>query len=168
MSSRPKPWYSERDCPVCTRGASSFRRDPLYSFAHATRAKWWYHAKFQHFQSSFCSDFQFHRHLAPQTNREMIEKQQMMSESAGNWWRRFECCILNAKIVWSSNKFKKHWSARVTDEFSYETLILQKSLSSLYTKCIQFLPWPSLLFLTCYAGEMMIPFQVSTFSQFIL
>ena len=23
-----------------------------------------YHAKFQHFQSSFCSDFQFHRHLA--------------------------------------------------------------------------------------------------------
>ena len=24
MSSRPKPWYSERDCLVCTRSASSF------------------------------------------------------------------------------------------------------------------------------------------------
>ena len=50
----------------------------------------------------------------------MTEKQQMMSERVGNWWRRFERCILNAKIGWSSNKFKKHWSARVTDEFSSE------------------------------------------------
>ena len=38
--------------------------DPLYSFAHAMRVKWWYHAKFQHFQNSCCSDFQFHGHLA--------------------------------------------------------------------------------------------------------
>ena len=36
----------------------------------------------------------------------MTEKQQMMSERVGNWWRRFEWCILNAKIGWSSNKFK--------------------------------------------------------------
>ena len=35
MSSRPKPIYSERDCPVCTRRASSFRHDPLYSFPHS-------------------------------------------------------------------------------------------------------------------------------------
>ena len=97
----------------------------------------------------------------------MTEKQQMMSERVGNWWRRFEWCILNAKIGCSSNKFKKHWSARVTDEFSSETLILRKRLSSLYTKCLQFLPWPSLLFCTCYAVEMMIPWQVSTFSEFI-
>ena len=34
----------------------------------------------------------------------------MMSEHVGNWWRRFECCILNTKEVRSSNKFKKHWS----------------------------------------------------------
>ena len=34
----------------------------------------------------------------------------------------------------------KKWSAHVTDEFSFETLILRKRLSSLYTKCIQFLP----------------------------
>ena len=72
------------------------------------------------------------------------------------------------KIVWSSNKFKKHWSARVTDEFSSETLISRKILSSLYTKCVQFPPWPSLLRCTCYAGEMMIPCKVPTFSEFIL
>ena len=98
----------------------------------------------------------------------MTEKQQMMSEHAGNWWRRFECCILNTKEVRSSNKFKKHWNARVTDEFSSETLILRKRLSSLYTKCVQFLPSPSLLFRMCYAGDMMIPCQVSTFPEFIL
>ena len=97
----------------------------------------------------------------------MTEKQQMMSERVGNWWRRFEWCILNAKIGWSSKKFKKHWSAGVTDEFSSKTLILRKRLSSLYMKCIQFLPQPSLVFCTCYAGEMMIPCQVSTFSEFI-
>ena len=67
----------------------------------------------------------------------MSKKQQMMSEHVGNWWRRFECCMLNTKEVQSSNKFKKHWSARETDEFSSETLILRKSLSSLYTKCVQ-------------------------------
>ena len=44
----------------------------------------------------------------------------MMSERVGNWWRCFEWCILNAKIRWSSKKFKKHWSARVTDDFSSE------------------------------------------------
>ena len=70
------------------------------------------------------------------------------------------------KNVWSCNKFKK-WSAGVIDEFSSEMLILQKRLSSLYTKCIQFLSYPSLLFCTCYVGEMMIPCQVSTFSEFI-
>ena len=98
----------------------------------------------------------------------MTEKQQMMSERAVNWWRGFECCILNAKIVWSSNKFKKHWSARVRDGFSSETVILRKRLDSVYTKCLQFSPWPSLLFCTCYAGEMMIPCQVPTFSELIL
>ena len=71
------------------------------------------------------------------------------------------------KKVRSCNKLLKFWIADVTDEFSSETLILRKRLSSLYTKCIQFLPWPSLLFCTCYAGEMMIPCQVSTFSEFI-
>ena len=68
----------------------------------------------------------------------MTEKQQMMSGHVGNWWRHFECCILNTKEVRSSNKFKKHWSARVTDEFASKTLLLRKSLSSLYTKCVLF------------------------------
>ena len=90
-----------------------------------------------------------------------------MSQRVEIWWRGFEWCILNAKNDQSSNKLLKFWIAGVTNEFSSETLILRNRLSSLYTKCIQFLPWPSLLFCTCYAGEMMIPCQVSTFSEFI-
>ena len=64
MSFRPKPWYFERDCPVCTWSASSFCRNPLYFFAHAMQVKWWYLANFQPFQSSFCSAFHFHGDLA--------------------------------------------------------------------------------------------------------
>ena len=30
-----------------------FFRNPLHFWAHATWVKWWYHANFQHFQSSF-------------------------------------------------------------------------------------------------------------------
>ena len=60
----------------------------------------------------------------------------------------------------------KNWNPFVTDGFRYGTLILRKRLSSLYTKCVQFLPWPSLLFCKCYVGEMMIPCQLSTFSEF--
>ena len=61
----------------------------------------------------------------------------------------------------------RKWNPFLTDEFPSETLILRKRLSSLHTKCIQFLRYPSLLFCTCYVGEMMIPCQVSTFSEFI-
>ena len=59
------------------------------------------------------------------------------------------------------------WNPFVTDEFLYETLILRKRLSILYTKCIQFFLEASVLSCTCYVGEMMIPCQLSTFSEFI-
>jgi len=75
---------------------------------------------------------------------------------------------LNIKKFRSCTKLLKYWIAGVIAEFSSETLILRKRLSSLYTKCIQFLPEPSLLFCMCCAGEMMIPCQVSTFWKFIL
>ena len=96
----------------------------------------------------------------------MHEKQQIMSKTVESWWCGFEWCMLNAKNGQSCNKLLKFWIAGVT-VFSSETLILQKRLSSLYAKCIQFLAWPSLLFCTCYAVEIMIPCQVSTFSEFI-
>ena len=71
---------------------------------------------------------------------------------------------LNAKEVLSCTKLLKYWIAGVTDEFSSETLILPKRLSSLYTKCVQFLPQPSLLFCTCYAGDK-IHWSVPPFNQ---
>ena len=62
----------------------------------------------------------------------------MMSERGGNWWRRFECYIMPAQKNSGVQISLKKWSARVTDEFSSETLILRKRLSSLYMKCVQF------------------------------
>ena len=58
------------------------------------------------------------------------------------------------------------WNDFETDELSSETLVLWKRWSSLYTKCIQFLSQSSQLLHTCYVGQMMIPCQVSTFSEF--
>ena len=54
-----KPWYFERDCPFCTRSASSFCRNPLYFLAHAMWVKWWYHANLEPFHSSFRMLFNF-------------------------------------------------------------------------------------------------------------
>ena len=166
MSFRPKPWYFERDCPVCTRSASSFCHDPLSFFARAMRVKWWYHAKFQPFRSSFVEVFQFQGHLAQ--NRSVNAWKIANYVRKGCKLMTWLCMLhVGCKKVRSCNKLLKFWIAGVTDEFSSETLILRKRLSSLHTKCIQFLHWLSLLFCTCYAGEMMIPSQVSTFSMFI-
>ena len=145
-----KSWYFERDCPFCTRSASSFCRNPLYCFARAMRVKWWYLANFQPFQSSFCTAFQFHSHLAL---KKSINGWKIANDARKGWKLMTWIWIvhLNAKKVRSCNKLLKFWIVGVTDEFSSETLILRKRLSSLYTKCVQFLPWPSLLFRTCYA-----------------
>jgi len=68
MSYGSKLWYFESDCPFCTRSASSFCRNPLYFLEHAMWVKWWYHANFQPFQSSFWNAFQFRSHLAQRMN----------------------------------------------------------------------------------------------------
>ena len=49
-------------------------------------------------------------------------------------------CASERKKVRSCTKLLKCWIAGVIDDFSSETLILQKRLSILYMKCIQFLP----------------------------
>jgi hypothetical protein len=63
MSFCPKPRYFERDCPVCTRSASNFCRNPLIFLAYAMWVKWWYHANFS-LSEFICSAFQFQGHLA--------------------------------------------------------------------------------------------------------
>ena len=68
MSYGSRLWYFESDCPFCTRSASSFCRNPLYFLEHAMWVKWWYHANFQPFQSSFWNAFQFQSHLAQRMN----------------------------------------------------------------------------------------------------
>ena len=83
---------------------------------------------------------------------------------------KFQYVALNVacwmqKKSWIEINLEK-WNVFVTDEFSSETLVLWKRWSSLYTKCIQFLPKSSQHLHTCYVGQMMIPCQVSTFSEF--
>jgi hypothetical protein len=97
----------------------------------------------------------------------MHEKYQMKS---GEGWKFMMCLWMVHIELTKSLELKwviKNSNPFVTDEFSSETLILRKGLSSLYTKFIQFLPQPSQLFSTCYVGEIMIPCQVSTFKEFI-
>ena len=77
----------------------------------------------------------------------------------------FEWCMLDAKNSWLEISLGK-WIAFETDEFSSKTLVLWKRWSTLHTKRIQFLPKSSQLLHTCYVGQMMIPCQVSTFSEF--
>ena len=125
MSFRLKPWYFEGDHAVGTRSASTFCGDPLSFFAHAMRVKWWYHAKFQPFQSSFCSAFQFQGHLTQNKSVNAL-KIANMSERVESWWRGFEWRLLNAKRVWSCNKLLKFWIAGVTDEFSSETRYFER------------------------------------------
>ena len=67
-----KPWYFERDCPFCTRSASSFCRHTLNCLAHSMWVKWWYHAKFHPFQISFVL-FQAFTHIFELNDHE-IEK----------------------------------------------------------------------------------------------
>ena len=139
MSFRPKPSHFERDCPVCTRSASSFSCNPLNFLAHAMWMKLWYHANFQPFHSSFAVLFNFRVILA--------------QNKSWNAWKianevrkglKSDDVALNG-AYWMHKKSwvqicLKNWNPFVTDEFSSKTLTLRKRLSSSYTKCIQFLP----------------------------
>ena len=132
-----KPWYFKGDCPVCTRSASCFSRNHLNFVAHAMCVKLWYHAKFQPFHSSFILLFNF-RVIQRKKIIKSMKNSKWSYKMFEIWGCGFERCIMNAKKVWSWNKFKK-WNAFLTHEFSSETLILRRTWSSLYTKCIQFL-----------------------------
>ena len=136
MSFRPKPWYFERDCPFCTQSASSFCRNPLNFFAHAMWVKWWYHANFQPFQSSFEMLFNF-RVLYLKISSKCMKNTKWSQKGL-----KIDDVALNGTF-WTHKKSEveissKKWNPFVTDEFSSETVILRKRLSSLYTKCIQF------------------------------
>ena len=139
MSFRPEPSYFERDCPVCTRSASGFFGNPLNFLAHAMWVKLWYHANFQPFQSSFAVLFNLRVILAQNKSWNAWKianevRKGLKSDDVslnGAYWMQ--------KKSWVKICLKK-WNPFVIDEFSSETLILRRRLSSLYTKCIQFFP----------------------------
>ena len=111
------------------------------------------------------SAFQFQGHIAKKISKCM--KNTKWSQKG----LKIDDVALNGAF-WAQKNYgvqisSKKWNPFLTDEFPYETLILRKRLSILFTKCIQLLPGPSQLFSTCCVGEMMIPCQIGTFSQFI-
>ena len=133
-----KSWYFEGDCMFCTWSASSFCRKPLYFIAHAMWVKWWYHANFQPFLSSFEMLFNF-RVLLLKIISKCMKNNKWSQKGLKN-----DDVALNG-VVWIQKKYGvqiswKKWNPFVTDGFPYETLIQRKRLSVLYMKCIQFLP----------------------------
>ena len=85
-----------------------------------------------------CSAFQFQGHLA--------RNKSVNASKTSNYVRKGWKLTTWLWVVHNERKKSgvvislKKWSAHATDEFSSETLILRKRLSSLYTKCVQFLP----------------------------
>ena len=115
-----------------------FLRNHLNFLAHAMWMKWWYHANFQPFQSSFEMLFNF-RVLLLKIISKCMKNNKWSPKGLKN-----DNVALNGAF-WTHKKsgvqirFIK-WNPFVTDEFPDEILILWKRLSVLYTKCIQFLP----------------------------
>ena len=139
MTFRLKPLYFERDGPVYTRSASIFCRNPVNFCTHVMWVKWWYHVKFQPFLSSGCSPFQLQGHLA---ENKSLNAWKIANDVRNGWYFCMWLWMLHVgckKMSWVEISLEK-WNVFVTDEFACETLILWKRWSSLYTKCIQFLP----------------------------
>ena len=133
-----KSWYFERDCPFFTRSASSFCRNPLNFLAHAMWMKWWYHANFQPFQSSFEMLFNF-RVLYLKIISKCMKNNKWSQKGLKNDDEGLNGAFWTHKKSGVPISFEK-WNPFVTHELPYEILILWKRLSVLYTKCIQFLP----------------------------
>ena len=129
-----RSWYFERDCPFCTRSASSFCRHPLNFLAHAMWTKWWYHATFNLFRVHLkCFSI-----LGSYSSKWLVNAWKITNEVRKDW--KNDDVALNGAF-WTHKKsgvqisFKK-WNPFVTDEFPYEILIHWKRLYVLYTKCI--------------------------------
>ena len=127
-----------RRCLFCTRSVSNFCRKPLYFLAHAMWVKWWYHDNLEPFQSSFQMLLNF-----------MVLWLKIISKCMKNnkWSQKgleIDYVALNGAFWTQKNDgsqiSSKKWNPFVTHEFPYETLVLRRRLSVLYTKCIQFLP----------------------------
>ena len=165
MSFCLKPLYFEKDGPVCTRSASSFCRNPLNFCTHVIWVKWWYHAKFQPFLSSFVDAFHFQGHLTQNKslNAWKIANEVRKGSNFTMWFRmlHIECTkILEFKKVYKSEIPLEEMSFHLKpSHFERDGPVCTWNASSFFVT--------SQILHTCYVGQMMIPCQVSTFSEFI-
>ena len=148
-----------------TRSASSFCRNPIKSCAHVMWAKWWYHAKFRPFLSSGCSSFRFQGHLA---KNKSINAWKIPNEVRNGWNFScgFECCMLDAKKVFSWNNLRKIKCLCNTWVFVWNPCTLNETVQFVHEVHPVFAVILSTLYTWC-VGQMIIPCHVSTFSEFI-
>ena len=101
-----KPWYFEWDCPCCTRSASSFCRSPRYFLAYAMWVKWWHHANFQPFQSSFVVLFSI---SGSYSSKKSVNAWKITNEVRKGWKSMMWLWMVHFenRKTRSSNKFKK-------------------------------------------------------------
>ena len=164
MSFRLKPLYFERDGPVCTRSASSFCRNPLNFCTHVMWVKWWFHAKFQPFMSPGCNAFQFQGHLA---ENKSVNAWKIANEVRKGW--NFSMWLWRLHVGWkkvlSWNKLKKMKCLCNRWVFVWNPCNLKEMVQFVHEVHPVFVVILS-TFAQCYVGQMMIPCQVSTFSEF--
>ena len=131
-------WYFERDCPFCTRSASSFCRNPL-NFLHIICG--WNDDTMPTFNL-----FRVHLKcfsILGSCSFKIISKCMKNNKWSQKGLKNDDVALNGA--FWAHKKsgvqirFKK-WNPFETHEFPNEILILWKRLSVLYTKRIQFLP----------------------------
>ena len=91
----------------------------------------------------------------------------MKLERVVNWWCVFEWCILNTEKLSSSNKFKKKMKSLCNRRVSVWNPDTSKEIVCFVHEVHPVFAVTSLLSCTCYVGEMMIPCQLGTFSEFI-
>ena len=130
---------SKEIVPFCTRSSSSFGRNPLNLLAHDMWVKLWYDANFQPFQSSFAVLFNLSVILAQNKSWNAWKIANEIRKGLKSDDVALHGAYSMQKKSWLKICYKK-WNSFVIDEFSSETLILRRRLSSLYMKCIHFFP----------------------------
>ena len=126
--------------------------------------KWWYHANYQPFQSSFEMLFNFRVLYL-----KIISNAWKITNEVRKGWKLMMCLWMGHfehRKLWSSNRFKKMkslFNRRVSvwnPDTSNENVCFVHEVHPVFAVTL-------LLSRTCYVGEMMIPCQLGTFSEFI-
>ena len=160
-----KPWYFKRDCPFCTRSASSFCRNPL-NFFHMLYG--WNDDTMPTFNL-----FRVHLYCFSISGSFSSKISKCMKNS--KWCQKrlkVDDVALNG-AYWTQKKFGdaislKKWSAGLCNRWVFvRNPDTSKEIVQFVDEVHPVFAVNLSTFWTCYVGETMIPWKVSTFSEFI-